>query len=47
MRNPDAEALADAFYQALENGKHGTAVLLPFHLWDRIPKSLHQYLRDA
>ena len=46
MRNPDAEALADAFYQALENGKHGTAVLLPFHLWDRIPKSLHQYLRD-
>ena len=47
MRNPNAEAFADAYYQALENGKHGTAVLLPIHLWDRIPKGLHRYLREA
>jgi len=47
MRNPEAEAFAVAYYQALENGKHGTAVLLPIHLWDRIPKSLHRYLREA
>ncbi len=47
MRNPDAEAFADAYYQALENGKHGTEIFLPIHLWDKIPKSLHRYLRET
>ena len=47
MRNPDAIAFADAFYQALENGKHGTKVVLPEHLWEKIPKALHKHLTAA
>jgi hypothetical protein len=44
MKNPDAEAFADAYYQALENGKHGTKIVLPKHLHDKLPKHLQQYL---
>jgi len=47
MRNEDAEAYADAFNQALKNGKHGTKVLLPKHLWSSIPKKLHKHLTEA
>jgi len=47
MRNPDAECFADAYYQALDNGKHGTKVILPEHLWDKLPKALHKHLIAA
>lgn len=43
MRNPDAEALADAYYQSLKNAKHGTKVELPKHLWKNFDKR-HQKL---
>lgn len=46
LRNPDAEAYADAYYQALEHSKHGTEIYLPHHLWFRIPTALHKYLKD-
>ena len=47
MRNKDAEAFADAYYQALKNGKHGTKILLPEHLWSSIPEKLHKHLTEA
>ena len=47
MRNKDAEAYADAFYQALENQKHGTQVQLRRSLWGAVPKTLQKHLRDV
>ena len=40
-----AAAYADAFYSALKHAKHGTDVRLPRHLWHKIPKHLHNYLK--
>ena len=47
LRNKDAEAFADAFYDALENGKHGTKIILPAHLWSAIPAKFRLYLAAA
>lgn len=44
MRNPDAEAFANAYYQALDSGKHGTKIILPSHLHCQLPIGLRKYL---
>ena len=44
IRNKDAEAFADAYYQALEHGKHGTKIILPLHLHQTLPKRFHPHL---
>ena len=46
MNNKDAIAFADAYYQALENGKHGTKISLPKHLWEKLPKKFHCCLHE-
>ncbi|GFH55679.1 hypothetical protein CTEN210_12155 [Chaetoceros tenuissimus] len=46
MNNKDAIAFADAYYQALENGKHGTKITLPKHLWEKVPKKFHCCLTE-
>ena len=45
-RNPDAEAYANAYNDALEYGKHGTKIVLPRHLHENIPRHLQKYLTD-
>uniref|UniRef100_A0A7S3PZY2 RNA-dependent RNA polymerase n=1 Tax=Chaetoceros debilis TaxID=122233 RepID=A0A7S3PZY2_9STRA len=46
MRNPDAEVFADAYYQAIDNAKHGVQIVLPAHLWKEIKMTkLHVSLR--
>jgi hypothetical protein len=47
MRNKDAEAFADAYKKAVDNGKHGTNVILPRHLWEKVPLKLRKYLTEA
>ena len=44
IRNPDAEACADAYYEALDHGKHGTKINLPRHLHEKIPERLRPLL---
>jgi len=44
IRNPDAEAFAEAFCQALDNGKHGCKIILPKHLHKEVPKRFQKYL---
>ena len=46
IRNPDAEACADAYYEALEHGKHGTKIVLPVHIHEKIPKRLRPLLSE-
>lgn len=47
MNNKDAIAFADAYNQALENGKHGTKINLPKHLWEKVPKKFHCCLNEG
>jgi len=47
LRNKDAEAFADAYYDTLENGKHGTKIVLPAHLWSKLPAKFQSYLVTA
>ena len=44
IEDPDAEAFADAYKEALNNGKHGTKIMLPVHLWTEIDSKLHRHL---
>ncbi len=44
IRNPDAEAFAEAYDQALEHGKHGTKIVLPQHLHKEVREHLRKYL---
>lgn len=44
LRNADSKFLAIAFNQALEHGKHGTKIVLPIHLFEKIPIKLRQHL---
>lgn len=44
MMNEDAIAFADAYYDALENAKHGTKIKLPHHLWLKLPEKFWKFL---
>lgn len=44
IRNKNAEAFAEAYVQALENGKHGTKIELPHELHKMVPPRLRKYL---
>jgi hypothetical protein len=45
IRNPEAEAFADAYKDALDNGKHGNKIVLPRHLHKEItPTRFREYL---
>jgi len=44
VKDLDAVSFARAYKQALEAKKHGKPIFLPQHLWDELPKRLHQYL---
>lgn len=44
MMNEDAMAFANAYYDALENGKHGTKIKLPQHLWSELPEKFWKFL---
>ena len=44
MRDIDAQHFAKAFVYALENGKHGTKIELPFYLHKKVPEDLRHYL---
>ncbi|GFH61987.1 hypothetical protein CTEN210_18463 [Chaetoceros tenuissimus] len=44
MMNEDAMAFADAYYDALENAKHGTKIKLPQHLWPELPEKFWKFL---
>jgi len=47
MRNPNAVAFGFAYRQALDNCKHGTSVMLPKHLWEKVPLKLRKYLIEV
>lgn len=44
ISNPDAESFADAYYQALDNAKHGNKIVLPILLHETLPKRFRKYL---
>ena len=44
MRDSDAGYFAEAFNNALENGKHGTKIELPVHLHEKLPVKLRKFL---
>ncbi len=43
--NKNAEAFADAYCQAIDNGKHGCKIVLPRHLHKEVkPERFQKYL---
>ena len=36
ISNPHAEIFADAYRQALDNGKHGGKIVVPYHLQSKV-----------